>query len=54
MNTDEKTFYIKVGEGIIKQIENIREYATEYNQLDEQWYLDFLDKLNELSIDQDR
>ena len=47
-------FYIKLGKDICKQIQNIREYAIEYNQLDEQWFINFLDELNKLSLDPDR
>lgn len=41
-------------ETVINQIQNIRDYAEEHNLLDSQEYLDFLDTLNQLSIDQDR
>lgn len=39
---------------IIKEIEDIRNFAEKNNLLDTQEYLDFLDTLNELSLDQDR
>lgn len=39
---------------VIKTIKEIREYAAKNNQLDAQWFLDFLDDINKLSIDPDR
>lgn len=39
---------------VIQEIERIRKEAEENNLLDTQEYLDFLDKLNWLSTDQDR
>lgn len=39
---------------VIELIKEIRQWAEENNQLDEQWYLNFLDDINKLSIDQDR
>lgn len=38
----------------IEQIESIREESEKQEMLDSQEYLNYLDKLNELSIDQDR
>jgi len=38
----------------IGSIKLVRKYAETTNQLDEQWFLDFLDTINELSIDPDR
>lgn len=38
----------------IGSIKLIRKYAETTNQLDEQWFLDFLDTINKLSIDPDR
>jgi len=35
----------------IGSIKLIRKYAIEYNQLNEQWFLDFMDEINKLSID---
>ena len=43
--------HIKMAIGSIKLV---REYAKVNNQLDEQWFLDFLDDINKLSIDPDR
>lgn len=37
--------------GSLKDIKKIRHYCEEYHFLDEQWYLDYLDELNKLSID---
>ena len=39
---------------MIEDIKNIRDITEKYNSLDNQDYLNFLDTLNELSIDQDR
>ena len=38
----------------IDSIKLVRKYAETTNQLDEQWFLNFLDTINELSIDPDR
>jgi hypothetical protein len=38
----------------IGSIKLVRKYAETTNQLDKQWFLDFLDTINELSIDPDR
>jgi hypothetical protein len=38
----------------IGSIKLVRKYAEATNQLDEQWFLNFLDTINELSIDPDR
>lgn len=38
----------------IGSIKLVRKFAEATNQLDEQWYLNFLDEINKLSIDQDR
>lgn len=47
--------YIKqLGESAIYIIKTVRDFAEMYDLLDSQAYLDFLDELNELSIDQDR
>lgn len=39
---------------IIKVVEDYRDYSAKYDLLDTQVYLNTLDKLNKLSIDQDR
>ena len=39
---------------ILKEIENIEQYAIDNNLLDTQEYLDFQDTLNKFSIDPDR
>ena len=49
-----KYFLEMASEKIIKPIERIRKFAEGHNLLDTQEYLDFLDTLNKLSIDQDR
>lgn len=41
-------------EQTLNQIEYIIKSAKKYNKLDSQEFLDFLDKLNEYSIDPDR
>lgn len=47
--------YIKqLGNSAITIIKAVRDFAEVYNLLDSQTYLDFLDELNKLSIDQDR
>ena len=42
---------IKIGNGLLEQIKNIQEYAIENNMLNEQWFLNFQDELNKLSLD---
>lgn len=39
---------------VIESAELVEKLAKEEQILDEQWYLDWKDKLNELSIDQPR
>lgn len=52
---DKLNFYYKLtAKNIIKDIEILRESVIELELLDEQWFLDFQDKLNELSLDPDR
>ena len=47
--------YIRqLGNSVISMILIIRDFAEHNNLLDSQSYLNFLDKLNELSLDQDR
>lgn len=46
--------FIRCIKASIRDIKKIRQYAEKANYLDEQWYLDYLDELNKLSIDQDR
>lgn len=46
-----KTFYMSV---VINDLKRIRKQAEELKLLDDQDYLNFLDSINELSIDQDR
>lgn len=36
---------------IINNIKQVREFAIETDSYNDQWFLDFLDKLNALSID---
>lgn len=45
-----KNYYLQ----LIKEVEFIREQSEKLNLLDSQEYLNFLDSLNKLSIDQDR
>lgn len=52
---EQLNFYYKLtAENIIKDIETLRESVIQLELLDEQWFLDFQDKLNELSLDPDR
>ena len=52
---EQLNFYYKLtAKNIIKDIETLRESVIELKLLDEQWFLDFQDKLNELSLDPDR
>lgn len=44
----------QLGNSVISMILTIRDFAEMYDLLDSQAYLDFLDEINELSIDQDR
>ena len=39
---------------ILKDVNEIRQYAIENNLLDTQEFIDFMDELNKLSIDPDR
>lgn len=51
----DNTRYIKsLCKKSLNDIEFIRGIANRYELLDEQFYLDYLDELNKLSIDQDR
>lgn len=51
----EKSYLIKeLCDSIIEQINIVENLFIEYNMLDSQEYLNFKDKLNELSIDYDR
>jgi hypothetical protein len=43
-----------LSEIILKDIHEIKKYAIENNLLDTQEFLNFMDSLNELSIDPDR
>lgn len=48
-------FYYKLtAKNIIKDIETLQDSVIELELYDEQWFLDFQDKLNELSLDPDR
>ena len=42
---------IKISNGLLEQIKNIQEYAIKNNMLNEQWFLNFQDELNKLSLD---
>lgn len=44
----------QISENIIERIKFVRDSAEEQHLLDTEWYLDFLDTLNALSLDQDR
>ena len=52
MNANEQL--IKMGKEIIRQINNLHKNAIKEGRLDEQWFLDFQDELNKLSLDPDR
>jgi len=45
---------IKTGKGILEQIKELRKIVIKEGRLDEQWFLDFQDELNKLSLDPDR
>ena len=48
-------FYYKLtAKNIIEDIKKLRESVIQLELLDEQWFLDFQDELNKLSIDPDR
>ena len=47
-------YYRLTAKDIIKNIEKLRESVIQLELLDEQWFLDFQDKLNKLSMDPDR
>lgn len=48
-------FYYKLtAKNIIKDIKTLQESVIELELLDEQWFLDFQDELNELSLDPNR
>ena len=48
-------FYYKLtAKNIIEDIRKLRESVIELKLLDEQWFLNFQDELNELSLDPDR
>jgi alpha-galactosidase len=49
------SFYYKLtAKNIIEDIKKLRESVIELELLDEQWFLNFQDELNKLSIDPDR
>jgi len=45
---------IKTGKGILEQIKELHKITIKEGRLDEQWFLDFQDELNKLSLDPDR
>jgi hypothetical protein len=45
---------IKTGKGILAQIKELHKITIKEGRLDEQWFLDFQDELNKLSLDPDR
>jgi len=45
---------IKTGNGIIEKIKELQKIVIKEGRLDEQWFLDFQDELNKLSLDPDR
>lgn len=52
---EQLNFYYKLtAKNIIKDIETLQDSVIELELYDEQWFLDFQDKLNELSLDPDR
>lgn len=52
---DQLNFYYKLtAKNIIKDIKTLQESVIKLELLDEQWFLDFQDELNELSLDPDR
>ena len=52
---EQLNFYYKLtAKNIIKDIKILQESVIELELLDEQWFLDFQDELNELSLDPNR
>jgi hypothetical protein len=45
---------IKTGKGILEQIKELHKITIKEGRLDEQWFLNFQDELNKLSLDPDR
>ena len=43
--------YAIMCEGILEQVRKLHALAKENKQLDEQWFLDFQDELNQLSVE---
>lgn len=54
MGKDLNNIFKELGEHIIHLIEQLDEAVIKENMLDEQWYLNYKDKLNQLSLDPDR
>jgi hypothetical protein len=52
MNAEQQL--IVAGRGILEQIKEIHKIVIKEGRLDEQWFLDFQDELNKLSLDPDR
>ena len=44
----------KVSEEVVDAIKFVRKASIDNNWIDEQWFLDWLDEINTLSIDPDR
>lgn len=44
----------KVSEEVVDAIKFVRKTSKDNNWIDEQWFLDWLDEINTLSIDPDR
>ena len=52
---DQLNFYYKLtAKNIINDIKILQESVKQLELLDEQWFLNFQDELNELSLDPDR
>ena len=54
MGKDLNIIFKEVGDHILHLIKELDKAIIKENMLDEQWYLNFKDELNKLSIDPDR
>jgi len=43
--------YVIMSEGVLEQVRKLHALARENKQLNEQWFLDFQDELNKLSVE---
>lgn len=54
MGKDLNIIFKEIGDHILHFIKELDKAIIKENMLDEQWYLNFKDELNKLSIDPDR